>query len=71
MVVNKGMLSEQEKENVWNRFYRTDKSHKRNENSSGLGLSIVKATMNKHNMPYGVDVYDGNVEFYIKIIKNI
>jgi len=70
-VVNKGTLSEQEKENVWNRFYRTDKSHKRNENSSGLGLSIVKATMNKHNMPYGVDVYSGNVEFYIKIIKNI
>ena len=56
---------------IWDRFYRADKSHTRNENSTGLGLSIVKATMINHNMPYGVNKINNGIEFFIKIKKNI
>lgn len=56
---------------IWDRFYKEDASHMRNENSTGLGLSIVKATMINHNMPYGVKKINNGIEFFIKIKKNI
>ena len=63
-----GVLTKEDSERIWDRFYRVDRSHKRNSNSTGLGLSIVKATMDKHGMPYGVNIDDG-VEFFIKLKK--
>ena len=39
-------ISEQEREKVFDRFYRSDKS--RNESGSGLGLSLVKAALALH-----------------------
>lgn len=68
-VINKGEIEDDTKERMWERFYRADKSHKRNGNSTGLGLSIVKATMEKHDMPYGVISEHGETEFFIKIKK--
>lgn len=42
-------ISEEEKERVWDRFYKVDKSRTRTENqSSGLGLSIVKKIVDLH-----------------------
>ena len=71
-VNNDGMqIPEDEINNIWNKFYKVDKSHKREENSTGLGLSIVKATMDLHKMPYGVKNTDNGVEFYIKLQKGI
>lgn len=70
-VHNDGHINEEELEKIWDRFYRIDKSHKRNENSTGLGLSIVKAIMQKHKMPFGAKNVNNGVEFYIKIKKNI
>ena len=66
-----GFIEDSEIDKIWNRFYRVDKSHKRNANSTGLGLSIVKAVMNKHNMPFGVLKKNEGIEFFIKIKKNI
>ena len=40
---------------IWDRYYKTDKSHKRNLLGSGLGLSIVKEILEKHNARYGVE----------------
>ncbi len=62
-------IPENEIENLWNKFYKIDKSHKREENSTGLGLSIVKATMILHKMPYGVKNTLNGVEFFIKLKK--
>ena len=40
---------------IWDRYYKTEKSHNRNIVGSGLGLSIVKAILEKHNARYGVE----------------
>lgn len=69
-VNNDGLqIPEEEMSNIWNKFYKIDKSHKREENSTGLGLSIVKASMLLHKMPYGVKNTDNGVEFFIKLQK--
>lgn len=39
---------------IWDKYYKTEKKHKRNIVSTGLGLSIVKEILNKHNFEYGV-----------------
>ena len=39
---------------VWNRYYKTDKKHRRNKVGTGLGLSIVKEILDKHGFKYGV-----------------
>lgn len=70
-VENKGKnLEPDDMKKIWDRFYRLDKSRKRDENSTGLGLSIVKAIMELHNMPYGVKNTKIGVEFYIKLKKH-
>lgn len=54
---------------VWNRYYKTEKKHRRNKVGTGLGLSIVKEVLEKHNFKYGVDSTVGkgtNFYFYIK-----
>jgi len=40
---------------IWDRFYKVDKSRKRNSKSTGLGLSIVKNILEAHNYNYGVE----------------
>lgn len=39
---------------IWDKYYKNDKNHQRNIVSTGLGLSIVKEILNKHNFEYGV-----------------
>jgi two-component system OmpR family sensor kinase len=48
---DRGMgMNEDQLENIFQRFYRIDSSRTRDENySMGLGLSIVKATIESHN----------------------
>lgn len=67
---NANFLTEEQQEKIWERFYKDDKSRTRNEDSTGLGLSIVKATMNLHELPFGVVNKDEGVEFYIKLKKH-
>ncbi len=40
---------------IWDRYYKSDKSHKRNYVGSGLGLSIVKEILKKHSAKFGVE----------------
>ncbi len=40
---------------IWNRYYRVDKEHKRAVMGTGLGLSIVKECLDAHGAAYGVD----------------
>lgn len=49
----KGIDSETIK-HVWNRYYKTEKKHKRNKIGTGLGLSIVREIFEAHKFKYGV-----------------
>ncbi|MBE6156425.1 MAG: HAMP domain-containing histidine kinase [Firmicutes bacterium] len=53
---------------IWDKYYKNEKNHRRNVVSTGLGLSIVKEILNKHNFEYGVtsEINKGSV-FYFKI----
>ena len=49
-----GIPPEQIKD-IWDRYYRVDKVHKRSVMGTGLGLSIVKGVLEAHGAVYGVD----------------
>lgn len=53
---------------IWEKYYKTDKNHKRNVVSSGIGLSIVKEILVLHDYEYGVESSDSGTTFYF-IIK--
>ena len=44
----------EELDNVWERYYKADKKHKREVMGTGLGLSIVKNILKLHDAKYGV-----------------
>ncbi len=43
-----------EVDTIWDRYYRSERTHKRPVQGSGLGLSIVKTILLKHDSPFGV-----------------
>ncbi len=45
--------------NIWERYYRVDKVHKRATIGTGLGLSIVKGILEAHDAKYGVESVSG------------
>lgn len=40
---------------IWDRFYKVDKSRKRDTSGTGLGMSIVKNILECHNFSYGIE----------------
>jgi len=53
-------ISPEDLPHIWDRYYRVDKVHKRAEEGSGLGLSIVKGVLEQHpGMTYGVESTPG------------
>lgn len=40
---------------IWDKYYKTEKLHKRNLIGTGLGLSIVKNILELHQFPYGIE----------------
>ena len=52
---------------IWQSFYRGDKSHKREESRFGLGLSIVTAIMKLHGTKCGVFNTKNGVCFWFDI----
>ena len=47
-------IAKDELDNVWERYYKVDKNHKRAVMGTGLGLSIVKNILKLHNVQFGV-----------------
>lgn len=62
-------IAERDLENIWMSFYRSDKAHSRAEGRFGIGLSIVKAIQEQHNMTYSVENVEGGVTFSFDIRK--
>lgn len=53
-IADSGMgIPEDQLPHIWDRYYKGDKAHQRTTAGSGLGLSIVKAVLDRHNGSYG------------------
>ena len=62
-------IPEEEKQKIFERFYRIDKSRNRNEKRYGLGLAIAKATVEKYNGKIEV-FYENNYTIFKVIIPD-
>ena len=67
-VFNSGKhIPEEDLDKLWIKFYKVDKARTREYGGSGVGLSIVEATMKAHGKDYGVSNISGGVEFYFEV----
>lgn len=63
-------IDEKDLNNIFDKYYKSEKKHKRNLYGTGLGLSIVKSIFILHNYKYGVDTKKGKgSSFYFYISK--
>jgi len=62
-------INSEDIDNIWQSFYRADKSRSRSQGRFGLGLSIVSAICNLHETEFGVENVEGGVRFYFDIKK--
>ena len=63
-------IDEETIKHVWNRYYKTEKKHKRNKVGTGLGLAIVKEILEAHDFKYGVKSTVGKGTNFYFITKN-
>lgn len=69
-VKNEGKpIPEEEKEKIFERFYRIDKARNREEKRYGLGLAIAKSTVEKYNGKIEVS-YKNNFTIFKVILPN-
>ncbi len=54
---------------IWNSFYRADKSMSRAQGRFGLGLAIVASIQELHGQKYGVNNHENGVEFWFDVKK--
>ncbi len=55
---------------IWDKYYHSQKEHKRNVIGTGIGLSIVKTILESHNFKYGVESKrNKGTTFYFEICK--
>lgn len=63
-------IKQEEIKNIWKKYYKIDRSHKRDKVGSGIGLSIVKSICDANGYNYGVISEENKGScFYIKIKK--
>ena len=61
-------INEKDLEFIWDKYYKTDKTHNRNTIGTGLGLSIVKNILEQHKFEYDVkSKKNKGTTFYFKI----
>lgn len=67
-VFNTGaQIPEADIDQIWVKFYKVDKARTREYGGSGVGLSIVKATMERLGQKYGVENRENGVEFWFTL----
>lgn len=63
-------IKKEDIDHIWDKYYKSDKTHKRNMIGTGLGLSIVKNIFVLHDYEYGVvSKKDHGSTFYFYIKK--
>lgn len=62
-------ISDTEMKNVFDRFYKTDKSRSEDKKGAGLGLSLAKNIMNLHKQKIWVECYDAKEGSDVKFTK--
>lgn len=60
-------IPEEEREKIFERFYRVDKSRNRSEKRYGLGLAIAKGIVDKYNGTISASSENGFTSFKIKL----
>ena len=63
-------IPEEDIPNIWQKFYKVDKARTREYGGNGIGLSIVKAIMDRHNKECGVVNKENGVEFWFRLDCN-
>ena len=48
-------IEKKDLKNIWDRYYKVDKEHKRHHIGSGIGLSLSKELLTAHGLNYGVE----------------
>lgn len=67
-VINKGVaIKEEDKEKIFDRFYKVDSSRNRKSNNYGLGLSIAKKIVELHNGKIEANSKDGYTTFKVAL----
>ena len=59
-------IPEEERQKIFERFYRVDKARSRSEKRYGLGLSIAKGIVEKYNGTISVSCKDGFTSFIVR-----
>jgi two-component system, OmpR family, sensor histidine kinase VanS len=60
-------IDDHEMENIWEKFYRLDKSRNRELGGAGLGLNIVKNILLLHGARFGAINTDHGVKFFFEL----
>ncbi len=63
-------IPEEDKDKIWDKFYKVDKARTREYGGSGIGLSLVAATMQAHGTSYGFNNLEEGVDFYFDLDRN-
>ncbi|SFI00285.1 Signal transduction histidine kinase [Pseudobutyrivibrio sp. OR37] len=60
-------ISKKDIKRIWEKFYKADKARSREYGGSGIGLSVVKATMELLHEKFGVENMPDGVEFWCEL----
>lgn len=61
-------IKKEDLDNIWDRYYKVDKEHKRVHLGSGIGLSLSRDLLIAHDLKYGVESLEGEYsKFYFDI----
>ena len=63
-------IKQEDLKHIWDKYYHSEKKHKRNSYGTGLGLSIVKSILQMHSYKYGVTSSNEGSNFYFEIPKD-